>query len=134
MDLLTKNVKEWCAQSEPDPYERNPNSPYSQLLTTMADPIAAEIGKYLEISQSWARRQYADVLEFWKHQEPQFPRLAKLAKHILAVPASQASVERVFSFLNWETPKERGRMLPDTVTALKKMVTLQHFDNFMNEK
>lgn len=36
-------------------------------------------------------------LEFWKVQEALFPRLALLARNYLAVPASSATVERVFS-------------------------------------
>ena len=39
----------------------------------------------------------ADVLAFWKLNEEAFPQLAKMARIVLAIPASSAKSERVFS-------------------------------------
>ena len=38
-----------------------------------------------------------NLLEWWKHREARWPKLAKMAKQYLAAPASTAGVERVFS-------------------------------------
>lgn len=35
--------------------------------------------------------------QWWKHQEPNFPRFCKLAKKYLSIPATSALSERVFS-------------------------------------
>ena len=36
-------------------------------------------------------------LAVWREQEQNFPRLARLAKYILAIPVSSATSERIFS-------------------------------------
>lgn len=38
-----------------------------------------------------------DVLDFWKQNQDVFPLLAKMARIVLAIPASSAKSERVFS-------------------------------------
>ena len=38
-----------------------------------------------------------DRLSWWKQHELEFPRLAQCAKYILAIPASSATSERIFS-------------------------------------
>jgi hypothetical protein len=40
---------------------------------------------------------YTDPLVFWKAHENSLPLLASLAKKFLGVPASSASVERMFN-------------------------------------
>ena len=54
-----------------------------------------QINSYLNTIESIA---YPDPFLFWKCHEGQFPQLAKLAKKYLAVPASSAAVEHMFSF------------------------------------
>ena len=39
----------------------------------------------------------SDVLKYWSGQENVYPTLADLARKYLAIPASQASSERLFS-------------------------------------
>ncbi|MGH7239611.1 MAG: hAT family dimerization domain-containing protein [Candidatus Saccharimonadales bacterium] len=59
-----------------------------------------------------------DVLTWWKNHEADFPILAILARRYLAIPASSASSERVFSRLkNIVTPK-RERMSSKTLCQL----------------
>ncbi len=44
-------------------------------------------------------------LDYWRLNAPKYPRLAKLAKHYLSIPASSASVERLFStagYIAWQ--------------------------------
>ena len=38
-----------------------------------------------------------DILSWWKHHEVELPLLAELARYILAIPASSATSERIFS-------------------------------------
>ena len=54
--------------------------------------------------------EYANVLEFWKLNEKQFPSLARLAKKLQAIPAISAAVERFFSKTGFILRPHRRRM------------------------
>ena len=53
-----------------------------------------------------------DPLQWWKQKQDQFPILAKLARIYLAVPATSAPSERVFSKANHIISKTRCRLDP----------------------
>ena len=53
-----------------------------------------EFQKYLA-DQNFTKDENA--LQFWQAKQTAYPKLRKLAKKILAVPASSAPIERVFS-------------------------------------
>ena len=58
---------------------------------------ASEVGEaelYLQMS---AAPQSTDVLQWWACHKSRFPHLARMAQQFLAVPATSASAERVFS-------------------------------------
>jgi hypothetical protein len=58
------------------------------------------------------------VVSFWEGQSHRFPRLAKLARRILAIPASSACCERVFSALKRMVTDERISLGEETVHLL----------------
>ena len=53
-----------------------------------------EVDKYFLVSRISTT---SSPLEWWARKEKQFPRLAKLAKTYLAVPATSTPSERIFS-------------------------------------
>jgi hypothetical protein len=59
-----------------------------------------------------------DPLAWWKSYERQLPNLSRLAKTYLAIPASQASCERLFSISKNDVTESRTSMLPELVEAL----------------
>uniref|UniRef100_A0A914ZAX4 HAT C-terminal dimerisation domain-containing protein n=1 Tax=Panagrolaimus superbus TaxID=310955 RepID=A0A914ZAX4_9BILA len=59
-----------------------------------------------------------DLLDWWRKNQNRFPNLAKLASQVLSIPASSASVERLFSTLNLMTPAERSSICPETLKNL----------------
>jgi hypothetical protein len=59
-----------------------------------------------------------DPLAWWKRKEPLFPRLARLARKYLALPASSAPSERIFSKMNAVVDKRRASLDPDRVERL----------------
>ncbi|CAG7667366.1 unnamed protein product, partial [Allacma fusca] len=65
-----------------------------------------ELDTYLEMKISAA----TDPLDFWRTHQKQFPNLARLAKLYLAIPATSASVERLFSELSALARYVRSRM------------------------
>lgn len=60
----------------------------------------------------------ADPLEWWKKNEYRFPRVAYLAKCILAVPATSVPSERIFSSAGLVLSKLRNRLTSDIVDSI----------------
>ena len=59
-----------------------------------------------------------DPLMWWKQHQEEFPRLARMARQYLAVPASSASPERLFSSVGLVKSDLRGRLLHYTYARL----------------
>ena len=57
-------------------------------------------------------------MTWWKQKEPLFPRVARLARKFLALPASSAPSERIFSKMNAVVDKRRASLDPDRVERL----------------
>jgi len=60
-------------------------------------------------------------LTWWKQKaekEPLFPRVARLARKYLALPASSAPLERIFSKMNAVVDKRRASLDPDRIERL----------------
>ena len=88
-------------QQEQMPVETTCLSPTSKLLMTNqgareqeGSPLQQEMKLY-ETYDSPSRS--ADICQWWKMYESTFPMLARMARMILAIPASSAKSERVFS-------------------------------------
>ena len=61
---------------------------------------------------------YSCPLVWWKENQSSYPHLWELAKRILAIPATSAPSERVFSVAANVVNKKRVRLDPDTVNLL----------------
>jgi hypothetical protein len=83
------------------------------------DPFTVECHEYISYPEAPRDK---DPLDWWKVNEPTFPILAKLARRLLALPASSAPSERVFSKVNEVVNKRRNRLEPSTS---EKIVFLQ---------
>ena len=59
-----------------------------------------------------------DILQWWKKHESVLPLLAKIAKRVLAIPASSAKSERVFSTGGNIVTAKRNRTASKKVEAL----------------
>ncbi|KAJ8388164.1 hypothetical protein AAFF_G00136300 [Aldrovandia affinis] len=60
----------------------------------------------------------SNPLEWWARNEKQFPRLAKLAKSYLAIPATSTPSERAFSLAGNTFTRQRSSLHPAHVDAL----------------
>ncbi|XP_026828422.1 zinc finger BED domain-containing protein 1 [Ooceraea biroi] len=76
----------------------NVNNPQTQLSHYLAEP---------QISHNM------DPYEWWKNHEKRYPSIAKLAKTYLAIPASSAGSERVFSTAGNIVTAKRSSSDPD---------------------
>jgi hypothetical protein len=56
-----------------------------------------------------------DALEWWKGSHSMYPKLSKMARDVLAVPATGAGVEREFSISGRVVTKQRNRLSPTTI-------------------
>jgi hypothetical protein len=65
----------------------------------------------------------ADILEWWKMHEEEFPVLARLAKRYLSIPASSAPSERVFSNLKNIVTQKRVHL---SGVALCQLLFVRH--------
>lgn len=73
-----------------------------------------EITQYLEEDVE----NDVEPLVWWRQKEPRFPRVARLAKKYLALPASSAPSERIFSKMNAVVDKRRASLDPDRVERI----------------
>jgi hypothetical protein len=65
-----------------------------QQITT--SKIEDELKSFTQRTDRW-RGKNADILAWWKSQSETYPNLSKMARVYLAVPATSASSERLFS-------------------------------------
>lgn len=64
------------------------------------------------------RETNIEVLDWWKRNEGGYPILSQLAKIILAIPATSAPAERVFSVAGNIIHSKRSALLPSKVNKL----------------
>jgi hypothetical protein len=97
--------------------------PQPQLArqTLYEEMVALEISRY----RADAGLSYCDEsgvvqnpLEWWRKNEYLYPCLAKYAKRVLAIPATSAPSERVFSVAGQTVTKKRSRLTGYAVTLL----------------
>ncbi|XP_066567854.1 E3 SUMO-protein ligase ZBED1 isoform X3 [Amia ocellicauda] len=78
-----------------------------------------ELEEYLKDKSKVA----AGVLKWWKNNEDRYPKLARLAKEILCIPATSTPAERIFSKAGYIINKTRCSLLPQNVD---KLIFLSH--------
>lgn len=118
MNRRTVQLEE-TSDDEPSPFQALFSSPTK-------DPIDVEIESYLLLKKAtW--ENYSDPLSFWKDHEDTFPHIGRLARKILAIPASSAAVERLFSLLKRAFPDLRGSMSYETLSSLLNMHSIEQF-------
>ena len=79
------------------------------------DGLSEELCRYRNMRTLYADQ---DPLAWWRRYEPAFPHLAQLAKIYLAIPASSASSERIFSRAGYTMNCRRTRLRDHTFEAL----------------
>ena len=89
---------------------------YSQKLTlASAATLASEWQVYIKVPGCDRK---GDPLAWWALNERSFPLLSRVARQLLAVPASSGSSERVFWRLGRVCAEDRVRMKAETADIL----------------
>jgi hypothetical protein len=92
-----ENLDEAMSSSRWDLLEQmTQDGPSTSQPRNKKSPIQQEVDRYLEITPR-ASSVDVDILKWWKSQAEDLPLLAAVAKKILAIPATSASSERLFS-------------------------------------
>ncbi|KFY49456.1 hypothetical protein V495_00589 [Pseudogymnoascus sp. VKM F-4514 (FW-929)] len=73
---------------------------------------------YSTIAMICDPRQDTDILKYWQSKQYQYPLIASIAKDYLAIPATSADSERVFSVGGDIITKKRNRLSPSTLRYL----------------
>ena len=89
-----------------------------------------EDGSDEEQDEDRSCRVYLDPLEWWRVKSADFPHLAILARRVLAIPATQAESERLFSCAGLIVTKTRNGLAPSTVELL---ILLRHSWKIVDE-
>jgi len=84
-------------------------------LPTITQIIDAELEGF---KQEKVLAKLLDPFEWWRDHKALYPLLAMVARKWLAVPASSASSERVFSSAGLTLTKKRQRLLPGRIAKL----------------
>ena len=74
-----------------------------------------EFTSYMQIKRD---STITDAIEWWKGSHSMYPRLSKMARDVLAVPATGAGVEREFSIAGRVVTKQRNQLSPSTIQDL----------------
>ena len=86
-----------------------------------------EYDRYLLLEDE---KNCGDVLNWWRGHESDYPLIAVLARRYLAIPASSASSERLFSRLKETHTVKRNRMSPK---AMCQLLFVQHHMQYLQE-
>ena len=81
------------------------------------DARREEVLKYLALPQVQAGDNF-DLLDWWKSHQSLFPNLARMARQFLALPASSAGVERLFSAAGNMHDTKRKRTSESTLSHM----------------
>lgn len=74
-------------------------------VTATVTSVEEEVTKYFK--ELCTFRGVKDPLQFWEQKRPEFPQLSDFALDVLAIPASSAAVESVFSVAGHSTSGRR---------------------------
>jgi len=122
-----------CYCSEQPPAKKNKGShdkPYAWELSEYVDlpsdhDNSDEVSRYIAADFSFNDSASCqdhiggcNVLKFWQEQKVSYPKLAKLARWILSIPASSTSSESVFSCTGRVNEEQRNQLSPDSIDGI----------------
>lgn len=89
-------------------------------LANTGRPLQTEVDlfKLVRLRPDDIEDENFDLLLWWRANREQYPILAKVARYILAIPASSAESERVFSASSNTITQKRTQLLPSNLNGL----------------
>lgn len=86
---------------------------FGDLFSAPSQRTDDELDSYLRCTE-----QCDDILVYWRQKVAVWPRLATIARHFLAIPATETSSERVFSLAGRTMEDRRSQLSVDAVDDL----------------
>lgn len=111
-------------QKEYDPPSRVTRRPLARgkrRRPADSDSDSSDGVEYNEFNDYISRKRdksVTDTLSWWKNAQTMYPKLSKMARDVMAVPATGAGVEREFSISGRVVTKQRNRLKPSTIRDL----------------
>ncbi len=111
-----KTVEERAEEAAPDevPAEVTEPDDRNEMLKREMEAYLREPPVPLRDGQG----KFNNPLAWWKLNSTRFPHLARLAKKYLALPATSAAAERLFSKCGLVLSKLRNRLAPESLELL----------------
>jgi hypothetical protein len=97
--------------------ENNPWSDWGQHQSAQRISTTNELDKYLE-EETLSVGVELDILQYWNMHSGTYPTLARMARDILAVPASTVASKSAFSSAERIVSDYRSRLKSETIEAL----------------
>ena len=86
------------------------------MVKSLKEKLTDEFRHYMAVPvTNW---RVNNVMQWWGENEEKFPNVSKLARKYLAIPASSAPSERVFSQLKLIVERKRWRMDPARIESV----------------
>ena len=77
--------------------------------------VYIEVGHYQKITMTGEEKEKTDVLTWWRNNRKLFPKLFKLVKVYLHIPATSVPSERIFSLAGYIVRSRRSKILAANV-------------------
>ncbi|KAK3918993.1 Transposable element Hobo transposase [Frankliniella fusca] len=111
-DSDPQQADELQAAPTPPPPKKTKFDPYAafrESAESLGDPVEDEVEAYLR-EPLGIDFDHTKQLSWWMRRADRFPRLSKLARRYLCVPATSAETERTFSDAGWILNKRRKNL------------------------
>lgn len=118
MDLQIKQQQDSGTVAPPAPKKRKIGDFGADILDSVSPTKGVVQTEYDRFVAQPNEPRTTDVLDWWKSHATQYPTLATLARRYLAIPASSAASERLFSRLKLVATAARQNMSADTLCML----------------
>ena len=125
--MLVEAVEESPKASHSNPLSKRRKTHEPSNTTLNRSSLAADVERYLYMADEEKFLVYSDTITFWKNCSADFCMLAPLALRYLALPASSASAERLFSMAGVFSRGNSSRIMPDLLEAKALARYNKHF-------
>ncbi len=116
LELNQMAMEEQAANGEDDNNNNNNNDHEDVVNRVDAELLLYKREPHLPLKKDDG--SFNNPLDWWRLKEQQYPLIATIARRVLAIPATSAPSERVFSVAGITIAKERSRLDPENAGEL----------------